>query len=308
MSNGDDAVPSHYHTIHWSSPSTFSYICIKAEKGGTGLELIFASIKDAIRLRIYLSANGLHDSIQESKGQFMYSFQPNFMKKDRYIQAITSFIQEVKRNEWVNDTLQKTYHYENELERSHILDIINEMFSGKRKDLIDYAGPINENKLLKSAVEDLINYEGTVLFQSFMRFRLKHYFEQVNQYLDIAIDEYKMEQEYQMFINMLRNYLKDRKPKLSTIHLHIDHESTFYDEKIRMMENVEIKKMLDQRLLANHPVYVDSTIIAPLLSIAPQKIYLYTDNEDQPLVRTLHNIFEERLSVLSTNHIHTLNK
>lgn len=55
--------------------------------------------------------------------------------------------------------------------------------------------------------------------------------------------------------------------------------------------------MIDRKLLFNHPVYVDSATIAPLLSIAPATIFLYTEEPDQPLIRTIVNIFEERVSI-----------
>ena len=61
------------------------------------------------------------------------------------------------------------------------------------------------------------------------------------------------------------------------------------------MKRSELIGMIDRRLLINHPVYVDSVTIAPLLSIAPANIYLYTDDFEQPLVRTIQNIFEERV-------------
>lgn len=56
-------------------------------------------------------------------------------------------------------------------------------------------------------------------------------------------------------------------------------------------------KMIDRKLLSNHPVYVDSATIAPLLSIAPSVVYVYTNDSEQPLVRTIKNIFEERVAV-----------
>lgn len=294
--------------IPWSSPSEFSYICYKVVKGGTGLELIFTSIKDAIRLKLYLSANGIKEKLNESQGQFNYTFDVHADKKDRYIKSLTHFINEVKRNEWLNETLLQTYHYENEDERSQIIDIASQMFSGVRSDLTDLVQKENEKQLLNLAIKDLLNYDGAVLFDSFSRFRLKPYYEQVGKYLEVAIDEYKMEQEYQMFIHMLRDYLENRSSRKQTIHLEMNNSIRFFDENIREITNQDLKKMIDQRLLANHPIYVDSAVIAPLLSIAPEKIYLYTFDEDQALVRTLRNIFEERISILSSSHFDKLKK
>ena len=52
--------------------------------------------------------------------------------------------------------------------------------------------------------------------------------------------------------------------------------------------------------MSHHPIYVDSQLIAPLLSLSPQRIYFYTDSPNQPIVRTCAAIFEEKLEVLDT--------
>lgn len=65
------------------------------------------------------------------------------------------------------------------------------------------------------------------------------------------------------------------------------------------MTKRELEELIDRRLLTNHPVYIDSVIIAPLLSMAPASIYLYTDHPDIALIRTIQNIFEERITLLS---------
>ncbi|MEK3890431.1 putative sporulation protein YtxC [Bacillus sp. FSL K6-3431] len=272
------------------------------------MELIFTSIKDAIRLKIYLSAHGVKEKLKESQSQFIYTFSNEMEKRGLYAEALLHFIKEAKRNDWLNDTLLQTYHYENEDERSHIIGITAQMFSGKRKDLSDLVGNVNEDQLLHSAIDDLLSYGGPILFDSFSRFRLKPYYKQVGKYLEVAIDEYKMEQEYQMFVSMLRDYLKNRGSRKNTIHLLMDDSNLFFDENIQEISHQDMKAMIDQRLLANHPIYVDSGVIAPLLSMAPKKIYLYTLNEEQALVRTLRNIFEERIFILPPTHFHILKK
>ncbi|MCR2821918.1 putative sporulation protein YtxC [Lederbergia panacisoli] len=267
---------------------------------------MFKSIQDAIRFKAFLSANGLQDSFMERQSQFIYSFNFIFVKKEKYIQSLIQFIQDVKRDEWVNNVLRDTYKYNIEDERIEILNIMNQMFMGERIELVSLVGKLDEEDVIREAVTDLLDYNGAVLFESFLRFRLKKYFERVLAYLNVAIDEYKMEQEYQMFVNMLRDYLKNRGPRLDIVHVLLEKPILFFNEILKEMGKEEIKEIMDRRLLSNHPVYVDSSVIAPLLSMAPKKIFLYTDEEDQPLIRTLKNIFEERLSILSITHLNSL--
>ena len=78
----------------------------------------------------------------------------------------------------------------------------------------------------------------------------------------------------------------------------------FYNQQFAEMKRSELFRSIDRKLLVNHPVYVDSGSIAPLLSIAPDTIYLYTDDSHQPLVRTIINLFEERVKVNPVTAFH----
>lgn len=49
----------------------------------------------------------------------------------------------------------------------------------------------------------------------------------LEKYVQVSIDEYKMEQEYQIFINTLRKYLEMKPSKISHLHLLIDEGITF---------------------------------------------------------------------------------
>jgi len=98
---------------------------------------------------------------------------------------------------------------------------------------------------------------------------------------------------------MLRDFLINREPKMDVLHLLFDEEITFYNEQFVEMKRAELIRLIDRKLLVNHPVYVDSASIAPLLSLAPTTIFLYTKDPDEPIVRTIKNIFEERVTIKS---------
>ena len=52
--------------------------------------------------------------------------------------------------------------------------------------------------------------ENVFSIRSFMTFRLAKYYERLRSYVEAAIDEYKMEQEYQTFIQSLRDYVMSK--------------------------------------------------------------------------------------------------
>ncbi|MEH6990116.1 putative sporulation protein YtxC [Cytobacillus firmus] len=211
--------------------------------------------------------------------------------------AFFQFIVNQKQDDWFKRILMEHYYYDDEGEQQQILEIIHSILEGSREDLAAFVSGLDVKESLKSAIDQLFQNNISFSFDSFVKFRMRPLMNEMTKYVEVSIDEYKMEQEYQMFIHTLRDFLSGRQPKMNTIHVLMDEGVYFYDEQLCEIKRGELIRMIDRKLLSNHPVYVDSVTIAPLLSIAPSAIYLYSDDFDQPLVRTIRNIFEERLQL-----------
>ncbi|MBX9973291.1 putative sporulation protein YtxC [Cytobacillus firmus] len=209
------------------------------------------------------------------------------------------FIVNQKQDDWFKRILMEHYYYEDEGEQQQILEIIHSILEGSREDLAAFVSGLDVKESLKSAIDQLFQNNISFSFDSFVKFRMRPLMNEMTKYVEVSIDEYKMEQEYQMFIHTLRDFLSGKQPKINTIHVLMDEGVYFYDEQLCEIKRGELLRMIDRKLLSNHPVYVDSVTIAPLLSIAPSAIYLYSDDFEQPLVRTIRNIFEERLELSS---------
>lgn len=210
------------------------------------------------------------------------------------------FILKSKRDDWLRKILSEQFYYEDFDVQQQILEIIYSIIDGENEELAELIGDQFEEIAVKDAVSDLLQDSNIAFsFEAFVKFRLRGYIEKLLKYVEIAIDEYKMEQEYQVFIQTLREFLHSRQERVHQLHLVYDEEPTFFNEKFEEIKKSELTRMIDRKLLSNHPVYVDSVTIAPLLSIAPKQIYIYTSNSDEPLIRTLKNIFEERVIVKS---------
>lgn len=56
--------------------------------------------------------------------------------------------------------------------------------------------------------------------------------------------------------------------------------------------------LYDQKNVVSSTHYIDPYSLGPLLAIAPKTIFLYTEDRELPIVRTILNIFEERVQLL----------
>ena len=113
-----------------------------------------------------------------------------------------------------------------------------------------------------------------------------------------AIYEYKMEQEYQSFVYALRNHMRSVTPKMKQLHVLHQYYFHFYTEQFSKIERSQLRKYIDKKLQSTVPMYIDESVLSPLISIAPKHLFIYSDEENHPLILTIQRIFEERVRVL----------
>lgn len=272
------------------------------------IEFIFKQKNDAIKLQGYLNKEFIqswfHETLFQHKTHYNLTIDvsPFFNEREKLFKGVSNFVINDKCMDWSESVLRENYFYEDVDEINQILEIVSELRLGERPELMELVGEWDEAGYVLDSLEPLMEGNAPISFDSFSKFRLKKLQERLQLMVDLAIDEYKMEQEYQMFVHMLREYLASREQKMRTIHLYsTGFGFRFFDEDMKEVARGDLTKLIDKRLLTNHPLYVDSFTIAPLLSLAPEKIYVYGQSDHQ-LIRTLQNIFEERVDLLPASY------
>ncbi|WP_456273796.1 sporulation protein YtxC [Bacillus sp. AK031] len=265
-------------------------------------EIIFKQNGDAKNLQKFLEKEScdtlLHETLFQNQMHYIVSLNKRG-NKTNILDGLFQFIMKIKRLDWAAFILSEYYLYKDPHEQEQILTIISEMLLGEREELTSLIQEWNETGYLKDNLETLLDSEEPVHFDSFVKFRLKALFERMIMYVEKAIDEYKLEQDYQMFVQMLRDYLASKNNQQETIHLYFSScDLLFFNAELKEMKRNELFSVVDKRLLTNHPIYVDSYTIAPLLSMAPKLINVYCMEPELKLIRTIQNIFEERVRIL----------
>jgi putative sporulation protein YtxC len=274
-------------------------------KGGTTLiEIYFEQTTDAAKLfavlKVYKNEQSLCFAYDGDKRITIHIDKKAVeMIQTIVIPAMTKFMIRFIEDRLLLSIISNDFHYKNVEEQQQILQLAHSFIDGERYDYRNGKQQVESREtFIKQALTEFLSDHISFSFESFVYFRLKKYKERLLHYVELAIDEYKLEQEYQSFIQTLRDCLVSRPPKLSTIHLlHKESTFTFYDEYFCEISAKELRKLIDRTLIVNQPMYIDSSVLAPLVSIAPKTIYLYTGNSDDGMVQTIQNIFQERLKL-----------
>jgi putative sporulation protein YtxC len=217
------------------------------------------------------------------------------------IPAMTKFILRFIEDRLLLSIISSTFYFQDKEEQQQILQLAHSFLDGERYDYRKGKQSfISRETLITNALQHFLKDGLSFSFSSFITFRLKPYMERLQHYVELAIDEYKLEQEYQNFVQMLRDCVASKQPKLSVIHLvHQPPSFLFFDEKLCEITAGELKQLIDRNLIISQPMYIDSSLLAPLVSISPNIIYLYTDHEDDGMIQTIQNVFQERIRLCS---------
>ncbi|WP_232284505.1 putative sporulation protein YtxC [Bacillus timonensis] len=225
------------------------------------------------------------------------SEKTNYAVQVVIIPVLTEFIIKNKEDNWILDYIENLFYFTDFEEKKQILEITKALMDGNNPEIPAVQNVVPRNQLIMEALQDFLQVPISFSFESFLKFRMRTYNEILLQIIESAIDEYKLEQEYQTFIQGLREFREKREPKLDQLHILHDEQFYFYNDSFTEIKRDELFKFIDRKLILHQPMYIDSAVLAPLVSIAPKSISIYTDQIDNGMIQTIHNIFLENVTI-----------
>ncbi|MEC1753629.1 putative sporulation protein YtxC [Bacillus mojavensis] len=215
----------------------------------------------------------------------------------RFMEPIlVKFFLECKEDEHMLSLIEETYCFTDQDEQQQILQLAHSIIEGEADVLPFEPMKPPRKQYILDELRTICLEDEVFSIRSFQIFRLGKYYGQLRETVEAAIDEYKMEQEYQNFIQTLRDYVMAKPPRIKKVH--IVHDGSFTLWEMRYVPEREKMKYIDRRFVRDHPMYIDSHLLAPLISIAPDEVVLYTDQPEHMMVRTIQNVFQERVQML----------
>ncbi|MGM8366261.1 sporulation protein YtxC [Virgibacillus sp. W0181] len=196
----------------------------------------------------------------------------------------------------IKQVIQECFFYTNIYEIERISDIAHGALSGEDPELLKVIDVRqNPERTLYSLFNANLQEVKEIHFDSIVKFQLKSFKEQLVYYVGIAIDEFKREEDHQTFVNMLREYVQNKKKSVKEIHLVQGNHFTFYKTDGRQISQMELRTIMQKEPLYMVGLDVNEMNLAPLITMAPEVIYIYGDNPSDPKTLTIINVFQERV-------------
>ena len=224
-----------------------------------------------------------------------------FLEKISYL--LSFLVIDELEEDLLKHLITQNYFYFNHSEKNNILqfcfDIIIENFS----DFFEKKFKILHDNFYKYLID-----HKSIVFLGFVNFRLKDYFEILDDIVTQAVNSFIIEKEYYEFISLLKVYINSQGNNCNIIHLiYLKNESILLDENkniINISDDIFNAKYLSDISFSSNDYALNS-----LLNLLPKKLYIHLiDNYVDEFINTLRLIFENRITLCTDCNICNLYK
>lgn len=219
--------------------------------------------------------------------------------------ALSNIILEDLQSSMVQKIIRNEYFYFERNEQDKILRDALAIMWGGRNPIVN-SETIREQWRYRvwDRIMDHLNGNDEIIFDGFVRFRLKDFMGELENAVDRAVDDLLIENEYNEFIKLLQYFVEIQDPKVDEVHVlqQDDKRYMLLDSNLRVIHNDMLEQLA--REISDKEISHDDLLISSLITIAPCKITIheYDKIKNVELLNTINNVFTGKV-VMSQERI-----
>lgn len=199
----------------------------------------------------------------------------------------------------MKEIIRNTYYFSEWHEVEKIYELSEWIVTGEDEDSRLLRNNKHPIQLLRAIFLMHIRNTQTVHYDSIMKFGMKAFERDLIDYVGLAIDEFKREEEHQSFINSLREYIVKQEPNVPLVHVVDGPTFGYYDSHGRRYSKLELRSLMRKAPLYLFGFPEEEWNLAPLVAMMPEQIQLYVEDPSTPKIQTIINVFQEKVSLKS---------
>ncbi len=203
---------------------------------------------------------------------------------------LSSAIIEFYEKDIIKRIISSNYFYFTDIEQRKIFDIVNNYI---------YNGDLPESYIRKdSIILSCIEYfsdNKSVILDGLVNFRINNYIKIIDYIVDMAVNKFVIDREYNEFIDLLKCYINSKDYGTNIVHLiYQNQESILLDE---FKKNIDLDdSILNSKYLSDITFSSNDYTLNTLLTLLPRKIYIHlVDGIQDEFINTLKLVFDDRI-------------
>ena len=204
---------------------------------------------------------------------------------------ITDTILKFYKEKMIKKIINFDYFYFEEYEKKIIIQNCCEIIESSEYEQIS-----KEKEYIHEAVLQYVIENKSMILEGFVNFRTKEYIKYLDSIVDIAVNKYIIEKEYNEFISLLRMYINSKKSNIKNLHLiYGKSELTILDENKNIVPLC--KEIYNAKFLSDIIFSENDYALNTLLTLLPQRIEIHLLDSEDEFIKTVKLIFEDRVYI-----------
>lgn len=215
------------------------------------------------------------------------------------VSSILSYLVIDEMEEYIlKNLIFKNYFYFDSLERKKILNTCFDLC------VDDFTNSFNEKfHILVDYFSNYLSQHKSLVLSGFINFRLKDYYDFLEEIVDEAVNIFIVEKEYLEFISLLKLYISSQKSEVDIIHLVYSGENSILLDGNKNVISIS-KDLGKTKYLSDISFSANDYILNTLLNLLPKKVYIHLlENYSDEFIHTLSLIFENRVKLCTDCNI-----
>ena len=175
---------------------------------------------------------------------------------------------------------------------------------------IDFSNSVKMLNIISHSFYEYFLENKYVILDGFIRFKLNDYIKELDCIVDMCVNKFIIDREYNEFITLLKVYVQTTTPTCDIVHLiYINQESILLDSDknvIKFSNEISNQKYLSDISFSSNDLALNS-----LLTLLPSKLYIHVLDKEDDFINTLKLIFDNRVFICTDCNlcnIYKLNK
>lgn len=208
--------------------------------------------------------------------------------------------------------ISSNYFYFTNIEQRKILEICRDYLCSKDLDEVT----LRKESLKFSCIEYFSNNKSVIL-DGFINFRISNYIKIIDYVVDLSVNKFVIDREYNEFVDLLRCYINSKESNTSLVHLIYQNQEAILLDEFKNIITID-DTALNNKYLSDITFSSNDYALNTLLTLLPEKIYIHViDSTQDEFINTIKLIFDSRIyicndcticNIYRLNKKHLLNK
>lgn len=195
--------------------------------------------------------------------------------------------------------IHSNYFYFSDLEKKEIYDLCSTN--------VDFTGSLNIVSLISNSFFEYLSNEHSLILNGFVNFRLKNYIQFLDSIVDMCVNKFIIDREYNEFISLLKLYISSSDTCCDAVHLIYQKEESILLDSSKKVINLD-SSIHNFKYLSDISFSSNDLALNTLLTLLPKKLYIHIIDKEDDFINTLKLVFDDRVSVCTDCNICNLYK